>query len=75
MDNFDLKKYLAEGRINLSEAVFKVTREFEAVEEPNWSDGRDYVSVEDNGEGGEWIVDPNMKKYTPGTLQIIAVLE
>ena len=75
MDNFDLKKYLAEGRINLSEAVFKVTREFEAVEEPNRSDGRDYVSVEDNGEGGEWIVDPNMKKYTPGTLQIIAVLE
>ena len=75
MDNFDLKKYLAEGRINISEAVFKVTQEFEAVEDPNWNDGRDYVSVEDNGKGGEWIIDPNQKKYTPGTLQIIAVLE
>jgi len=75
MDNFDLKKYLAEGRIHLSEAVFKVTQEFEAVEEPDWNDGRDYISVEDNGEGGEWIVDPNQRKYTPGTLQIIATLE
>ena len=75
MDNFDLKKYLAEGRINLSEAVFKVTQEFEAVEDPNFSDRRAYVSVKDNGKGGEWIVDPNQKKYTPGTLQIIAVLE
>lgn len=75
MDNFDLKKYLAEGRIHLSEAVFKVTQEFEAVEEPDWNDGRDYVSVEDNGEGGEWIVDPNMKKYTPGTLTILETLE
>ena len=75
MDNFDLKKYLAEGRINLSEAVFKVTQEFEVAEDPNWKDGRDYVAVKDNGKGGEWIVDPNQKKYTPGTLQIIAVLE
>ena len=75
MDNFDLKKYLAEGRIHLSEAVFKVTQEFEAVEEPDWNDGRDYVSVEDNGAGGEWIVDPNMKKYTPGVLSILGTLE
>ena len=75
MNNFDLKKYLAEGRINLSEAVFKVTQEFEVAEDPNWKDGRDYVAVKDNGKGGEWIVDPNQKKYTPGTLQIIAVLE
>ena len=74
MDNFDLKKYLAEGRINLSEAAFKVTKEFDTADEWN-NDGRDYVSVADNGEGGEWIVDPNQKKYTPGTLQIIAVLE
>ena len=75
MDNFNLKKYLAEDKIHLFEAVFKVTKEFEAVEEPDFNDGRDYVSVMDNGEGGEWIVDPNMKKYTPGTLTIIETLE
>tara|TARA_B100000927_G_C16050703_1_gene302979 strand:+ start:29 stop:460 length:432 start_codon:yes stop_codon:yes gene_type:complete len=74
MDNFDLRKYISEGRINLSEAAFKVTKEFDTADEWN-NDGRDYVSVADNGEGGEWIVDPNQKKYTPGTLQIIAVLE
>ena len=70
-----MKEVMDEAEEELAEdAAFKVTREFDTADEWN-DDGRDYVAVEDNGKGGSFIIDPNQKKYTPGTLAILEGLE
>ena len=78
MDNFDLRKYLSEGKIYLQEAVVDRTK-FKFIEGDDW----DYdEEIKKAGPDAEMfvlydgvIVDPNFKKYHFATQEILGLAD
>ena len=73
MDNFDLRKYLAEGRLFEEEAVVDKSA-LKVVKYDNYEKEMDKAgpnaeifALEDN----TYVIDPNFKKYHSGTVEVI----
>ena len=73
MDNFDLKKYLAEGRLlkeNIDRSALKVVK-YDNYEEEMDKAGpnAEIFALEDN----TYVIDPNFKKYHSGTVEVLSL--
>ena len=72
MDNFDLKKYISEGKIHLQEVVvdrtqFTIHDSYDSANEEAKKTNSKVFELEN----GDIIVDPNFDKYHKGTQEIM----
>jgi len=78
MDNFDLKKYLAEGKLLKEEAVINKSA-FTIVDNEDFDYDEELKKAGPNAEMFSlvdgYIVDPNFKKYHSGTQEILGLAD
>jgi len=80
MDNFDLKKYISEGKIHLQEAVvdrtqFTIHGSYDSANKEAEKTNGEVFELEtfEMGDDGDILVDPNFRKYHAGTRDVMGL--